>query len=254
MLRGMGWRISLRRVASLTLVSFIFLGRAESLAQRSGVRRPLPKFSNDGYLPPGIHKVSISELAQRLATGPRRAQLTHSLLRTLAGLREAGVAKVFIGGSFVSTKPVPGDVDILFRKGHPFKWNPFIRTARRAYAQDIHIYDADRRVTDALSLQLTSEQRAAWSSRTPTFLELFQNTRSGAHVGVVEVDLKRPWHRRGRHGRATEGAGRRGNHLLGVRRLRKRHRRRTGAEGGALADGPWRPTGAGAAVHQVREH
>jgi len=67
------------------------------------------------------------------------------LLGTLAGLRDAGVAKAFIGGRFVSTKPVPGDVDILFRKGHPFKWNPFIRTARRAYAQDIHIYNADRR-------------------------------------------------------------------------------------------------------------
>ena len=63
----------------------------------------------------------------------------------------------------------------------------------------------------------------------------------------------RPRHGGGRHGRAVEGAGRQGNSLANVRRVRQRHRPRSGADRCPMALRPSSPAGVGTAFHQVRD-
>ena len=57
----------------------------------------------------------------------------------------------------------------------------------------------------------------------------------------------------GRHGRAAEGAGRQGNSLANVRRVRERHRPPSGADRCPMAHRPSRPAGVGTAFHQIRD-
>ena len=71
----------------------------------------LPPFNKDGMLPPGVHKASWRRFAERFGTTARRRSLLAGLKAALNALRAAGCRKVFIDGSFVTTKESPGDCD-----------------------------------------------------------------------------------------------------------------------------------------------
>ena len=61
----------------------------------------IPEFRRDGQLPAGIHLAEWTEFQQRFGQMPRREHL----------LKPAGCQAVYIDGSFVTTKPEPGDFD-----------------------------------------------------------------------------------------------------------------------------------------------
>jgi hypothetical protein len=74
----------------------------------------IPSFNEHGYLPPGIHKASLDEIAERFGrqSEMRRAQMES--VRWLVDLaRGAGVEAVVINGSFVTAIRDPNDVDCL---------------------------------------------------------------------------------------------------------------------------------------------
>ena len=70
-----------------------------------------------GYLPPGVHDALWSDVAGRFAGNSRRARLTGGLLGGLPELAAcqnlvaAGCRELLLDGSFVTTKPLPGDCD-----------------------------------------------------------------------------------------------------------------------------------------------
>lgn len=72
----------------------------------------IPPFNDDGYLPPGIHRATIEEVAERFGAGSevRRAQLEH-LREGVELARCAGIKRFVINGSFVTDKLDPIDVD-----------------------------------------------------------------------------------------------------------------------------------------------
>jgi hypothetical protein len=70
---------------------------------------PLDKHS--GKLPPGIHVSTWDELAARFGRTDRRRRLLVGLREALESLRQAGCRRVYIDGSFVTAKRVPGDFD-----------------------------------------------------------------------------------------------------------------------------------------------
>ena len=91
----------------------------------------IPPFDEHGELPPGTHECTLAEFQERFAFSARRRELLHSLRGVLRALERAGVLRVWIGGSFVTTKQEPGDVDLCWeqhssvdvtRLGEPF-WN-----------------------------------------------------------------------------------------------------------------------------------
>ena len=64
-----------------------------------------------GELPPGVHAATLAEVETVFATTPRRRLLFEGLRQALENLARAGVRRVFIDGSFVTTKANPNDVD-----------------------------------------------------------------------------------------------------------------------------------------------
>lgn len=74
----------------------------------------LPPFTPLGYLPEGQFQATWPEFVKRFDTSPERHELLERLEPRLIHLKETGVQEVAIGGSFVTTKAKPNDVDGLF--------------------------------------------------------------------------------------------------------------------------------------------
>jgi hypothetical protein len=64
-----------------------------------------------GNLPPGIHEATWEEIVGRYGTTPYRRQLLEGFRVALDVLRSVGCRRVYLDGSFVTTKEVPGDFD-----------------------------------------------------------------------------------------------------------------------------------------------
>ncbi len=75
----------------------------------------LPTFNNDGNLPEGIHFATEEEVFARFATPSARRQWLGEQLRSLLALAKSTgqLARVFLWGSFITSKEVPNDLDVL---------------------------------------------------------------------------------------------------------------------------------------------
>ena len=77
----------------------------------------LPEFDIDGDLPPGIHHATLDELEQRLGrfvVSDRRIILLAGFKQLLAMAASAGIVdRLVVGGSFVTAKPEPNDIDVV---------------------------------------------------------------------------------------------------------------------------------------------
>ncbi|MBC7460225.1 MAG: hypothetical protein H7287_02585 [Thermoleophilia bacterium] len=142
----------------------------------------LPQLAATGQLPPGVHRTGIAELAARFGGNDVRTGMLAQLDAAVGALRLAGVREVVVGGSLVSTKAHPGDVDLAIVAGD--------RTLRRAKeaitalglaAQDVHLYPLQHLLTEAPQLPGTVP---GWN-----VLEFFQHTRDGAARGVALLDI-----------------------------------------------------------------
>ena len=72
----------------------------------------IPWLTKDGLLPVGVHQASLEELRDRFGRqNAARRRLFKGLTRAVENLREAGVIRVYVDGSFVTDKPFPSDVD-----------------------------------------------------------------------------------------------------------------------------------------------
>ena len=71
----------------------------------------IPSFDEGGNLPPGIHPATWDEIVERYATNERRGQLVDGLRAAIESLRAAGCSRVYLDGSFVTDKGLPGDFD-----------------------------------------------------------------------------------------------------------------------------------------------
>ena len=74
-----------------------------------------PEFDNNGDLPIGIHQATLTETLQHFGTGtPQRELAGQRLERIFLLANSTGqVARFIVFGSFVTSKPSPGDVDIF---------------------------------------------------------------------------------------------------------------------------------------------
>ncbi|MBA4544470.1 MULTISPECIES: hypothetical protein [Thermoactinomyces] len=82
------------------------------------------RFNEYGYLPPGIHEMTIDELKESILVKgdesvsvwnePWRRYLVLNLEVLLQPLWQLGFDEVFLDGSFCSIKEKPGDIDAYF--------------------------------------------------------------------------------------------------------------------------------------------
>jgi hypothetical protein len=71
----------------------------------------LPDFTDAGLLPPGLHLASWNEVGVRFGGTAQRRWLLEGLLAAAQHLRAAGAVRLWLDGSFVTTKPEPADWD-----------------------------------------------------------------------------------------------------------------------------------------------
>jgi hypothetical protein len=149
------------------------------------IESTLPKLTEHGFLPAGIHQASWQEFATTFGTTARRKELLANMEFLLQEVKAAnGTAdKVYVGGSFVTNKPNPKDFDMTWkitgqRVGELQKSAPLLvdRTLQR----------------DTLSGQLMVTYPNSPNDGVLGFLQ--RNARFNPYkplpVGVVELDLK----------------------------------------------------------------
>jgi hypothetical protein len=71
-------------------------------------------FNEKGILDPGIHKMTWKAFYSFFSFSPRRKELLSGLEKVLAILQEIGVTRIYIDGSFVTSKTEPNDWDACF--------------------------------------------------------------------------------------------------------------------------------------------
>jgi hypothetical protein len=74
----------------------------------------IPEFNEDGNLPAGVHESTFDELVERFGMNPKRAWLLDGLKLLIASLVKANCSLIYIDGSFVTSKEVPGDYDLCW--------------------------------------------------------------------------------------------------------------------------------------------
>lgn len=75
----------------------------------------IPPLDGAGFMPPGRYAATFSEVASAFATSPHRSALWREFTTCLELLQTAiPVCAVWLGGSFLTAKSTPGDVDAVF--------------------------------------------------------------------------------------------------------------------------------------------
>lgn len=71
----------------------------------------MPDFDEHGNLPPGIHQITWQDFETRFGTNAHRRRLLVGLKAAVELLRRGGCRTVYVDGSFVTGKALPGDFD-----------------------------------------------------------------------------------------------------------------------------------------------
>ena len=78
----------------------------------------IPDFVDIGgpwkVLPPRVHDATLEEVESRFATSEHRKRLFSGFREGVMALRKAGCRKIFLDGSFITEKPIPGDFDVCW--------------------------------------------------------------------------------------------------------------------------------------------
>jgi hypothetical protein len=69
----------------------------------------IPEFDENGNLPPEVHICEWEEFKERFGYNRRRVLLMAGLELAMRELQAAGCSIIYIDGSFISSKPTPGD-------------------------------------------------------------------------------------------------------------------------------------------------
>ena len=71
----------------------------------------IPVYDEQGNLPPGIHVADWQEFKNRYGYNSYRRELLNGLEAGMEILRRAGCKRIYVDGSFITTKEQPGDFD-----------------------------------------------------------------------------------------------------------------------------------------------
>jgi hypothetical protein len=71
----------------------------------------IPDFAENGNLPPGQHLATWGEVEQKFGWTRHRRELLQGLKEAISNLKIAGCKRVYLDGSFVTKKTMPGDFD-----------------------------------------------------------------------------------------------------------------------------------------------
>ncbi len=74
----------------------------------------IPEFTELGYLPAGVYDATLVEIENRFAYNKTRKRLFEAMVKVVNMFREAKSPEIFLDGSYITTKPEPGDYDLCW--------------------------------------------------------------------------------------------------------------------------------------------
>lgn len=148
----------------------------------------LPGFDRNGNLPPGVYELRSEDMErfeERFGWNSHRRRLLEGLRRAIKNMAAAGIGEIWIGGSFVTAKELPADIDgawlaegdIDVDRLDPvfLEFDPPRASMKRKYGVDFLIAN-----------QLLADP----SARRGTVLAFFQTDRDGNPKGIVRLNLR----------------------------------------------------------------
>jgi len=88
----------------------------------------IPEFNKQGNLPNGVHSTTLEEFIKKFGYNPKRLWLIDGLNLLIESLSKAGCTLIYIDGSFVTDKEIPGDYDLCWSVNgvEPTKLDPIL--------------------------------------------------------------------------------------------------------------------------------
>jgi hypothetical protein len=74
----------------------------------------IPAFKSNGLLPPGVHQGSWDEIKKKFGNTLYRRKLLSGLETAARNQKSAGCKRIFVNGSFATSKEQPNDFDALW--------------------------------------------------------------------------------------------------------------------------------------------
>lgn len=142
----------------------------------------IPPLQPDGSLPPGIHWAEWHEIEARFGWNPHRRHLLQGFRQAAKLLKAAGCKAVFLDGSFVTSKEMPGDYDAC--------WD--VRNVDAEMVDAVFLDFTNRRAAQKIRFQgefFPADLPEGLSGK--TFLEFFQVDKdSGDPKGIVALNME----------------------------------------------------------------
>lgn len=141
----------------------------------------LPAFNSQGYLPKGIHAATWEQFIAHFGYNAKRQRLLSGLRAAIWFLQQAGCQTIYVGGSFVTRKQTPGDIDVLW-EGAATDWR-YLRQVAPVFfdatsARQKRIFGGEFFPDEGIEVESNL-----------TFLEFFQRTRRGRPRGIVRIRI-----------------------------------------------------------------
>ncbi len=142
----------------------------------------IPPFNEKGLLPSGIYPATLEEIRKRFGSANRRRkELFLGLKSALKNLKEAGVIKVYINGSFVTREPEPKDID--------GGWVP-VELINLDVLDPVFLdfSSGRKRMKEKYGVDFFIANHVEGGSGYP-FIDFFQISRDGDPKGIIFIDL-----------------------------------------------------------------
>ncbi len=142
---------------------------------------PLPPLNDEGDLPLGVFRASLSDVLQRFGVGSHQREVVGERLRRIHYLAQSTgfLARFIVYGSFITDKPDPDDVDVLLVMDNAF--DSSLLTGEYAILFDHSAADAH------LGASIFWVRRLGALGGEESLVEYWQSKRGGGKRGIVEV-------------------------------------------------------------------
>ncbi|MFH7015206.1 DUF6932 family protein [Flavobacterium sp. FlaQc-47] len=139
-------------------------------------------FQKNGNLLPGIHIMTIEEFEINYGYNDYRKKLIEGLKIGISHLKDCGCKKIFIDGSFVTTKEIPGDFDACWDAN-----NVDIPKLKYKYPTIVDFTNGRKNQKDLYHGEFFPAQEPA----TPymLYINFFQKDKNDDPKGIVQINL-----------------------------------------------------------------
>lgn len=134
---------------------------------------PLPPYRFDGFLPEGVHEVTSQDFLNAFCMSGVRLHFYKPMQDIVDYARARGATMILVGGSFISTKAEPSDLDCAV-----------------VFAEEKQIPDRAERVQISgvrLDMFFCAADQAGMVG---SMIELFGNSRNNVKVGLIAIPLQ----------------------------------------------------------------